>query len=373
MRLENPYSELIWNTIKRIMKNESSDVIFNASDGFYSITPLSIRWKNFFLNNLSWGYEGKGQKMMIRLSDKIKNLSDMIQPAIMDIKRYINEISSLNFSIYLTDWNENRREKESELQKQAKSDDSYAIILQDNNRIEEFTTTIAAKLFLMNKGYLVGGFEIPSQYSSYGLADVVGIKGDFVNKLKLNGIIPFGGDESDLLIWKDLKNKPNISNEQTETIVCEVKSSKDRSKAYRQLYERSKEHGYLKSHCFNKGFACFAALASTEDELKNMTMSAGKYEAGSIIFIKDSEPVFNDDTIYKNPSSYRKNASLSLLDNSQKQLIELANKKIARLMISNLDVSKVFDGINKMKINEIFKEIGNVKVEDVISKMINSS
>lgn len=366
MKLENPRSELIWNSIKRIMKNESKNILFTISDGFYSITPLSIRWKNFFLNNLSWAYSGKEQKMMIRLSDKISKITDMINPAVMDIKEYVNVLSSLNFSIHLTDWDENRKE----LQRQAKNDDNYAIIMQDNNRVEEFVTTIAVKLFLMNKGYLVGEFEIP--FNDYGAGDVIGIKGDFVNKLKSNGIIPFGGDESDFLIWKELISEPNKSNEQTETIVCEIKSSSAWSAAYRQLYERcndSKKPGYLKSHCFNKGFACFAALTPTEDELKSLS-SAGKYEAGSIIFVKNNEPVFNEDTICMNPSGYRKNASLSLRDDSQKQLIETANKKIARLMISNIDVAKVFEGINTMRINDIFREIGNVSVEDVINKMV---
>ena len=365
MKLENHHSEIIWNSIKEIMKNEDNNILFTKFDGFYSITPLSIRWKNFFLNNLFWGYTGKGQKDMIMLSDEIRKITDMINFNVMDIEEYVKLLTELNFSIHLTDWNENRKE----LQEQHKND-YYAIITQ-KDKIEEFITTITAKLFFMKKGYLVGEFEIPvPEYDiGYGIPDVVGIKGDFVNKLKSKGIISLGGDESDILIWQELKNQPNDLNESIEIIICEVKSSQDWNKAYKQLYKRGNSSGYLKSHCFNKGYACFSADSQEEAERKKVGLNGLKYEAGSLIFIANKEPVFNEDPICQNPGSYRRDTALSVNDNCQKELIELANKRIARIMISNVGIIKLLEDINKLKINDLFREIDKMRVEDVINRI----
>lgn len=368
MKLENSNSEIIWNSIKEIMKNmknESNSILFTKSDGFYSIIPLSIRWKNFFLNNLFWGYTGKGQKGMIVLSNEIDKVINMLNPNIINVEEYIRVLTELSLSIHLTDWDDNRKT----LQEQHKND-NYAIITQKDDKVEEFITTITTKLFFIKEGYLTGNFEIP--YPDYGEGDVIGIKGDFVNKLKSKGIIPFGGDESDILIWQKLKNQPNNLDEQTETIVCEVKSSNAYGTAYQQLYERgndSQKSGYLKSHCFNKGYACFAVPSEEEAKRRKSSNQGLKYEAGSLIFVNNKEPIFNEDPICLNPSSYRKNKALSIQENCQKELIKFANKKIARLMISNMDIMDVLKDINNMKINNIFKKTENICIGDIIHKI----
>ena len=364
MKLENPNSKLIWDRIREIMKKELDSISFTESSGVYSITPLHIRWKNLFLNNLYWGYTGKGQKGMIVLSDEIIKIVNMINPDVMNIEEYVKVLTKSNFSIHLTNWDNNRQE----LQDKFKNNDNNYVIITQKDRVEEFITTIVAKLFFMKKGYLVGEFEIPvpKYYVGYGIPDIVGIKGDFVNKLKSKGIIPSGGDESDILIWQELKNQPSDLNEPTETIICEVKSSQDWNKAYQQLYDRGNSSGYLKSHCFNKGYACFSADSQNEAERKKISISGSKYEAGSLIFIANKEPVFNEDPICQNPGSCRRAAAVSVNDNCQKELIKLANKKMARIMISNIVAINILKNTDKMRVNDIFREINRIRVEDVV-------
>lgn len=362
MKLENPHSGIMWNSIKEIMRFEKEeDISFNGKcDGFYSITPLSIRWKNFFLNNLFWAYAKENQKHMICLSNKISEIREMVSNLNhIDIEEYLNKIKKLNnFSIYFTDFSENKRKLQEQLD--GKKEDYLIVTQSRKNQVEEYITTIATKLFFIKKGYLVGEFEIPA----HGSPDVVGIKGAFVNDLKNKGIIPTGGDESDLLIWQFLNRNSDQSEaqEETETIVCEIKSSGAWPQAYKQL---SQEHkGYLKSHCFNKGYACFATTSNDAD--KQSYYGRLKYEAGCLIFVSDKEPVFKEDPICGNPSSSRKNESLSVWESKQKELVEYADKKITRTMISNIKAAELLKNMNDKKINEFYKKIDELTVKDVL-------
>ena len=357
---EHIRSKIIWNAIREIMKYRSENISFSEVHGGYSITPINIRWKNFFLNNIFWGYKGPSQKKMILTSKKISEITERFKFETMNLEKYINDLKNINFSIYLTDSEKSQKDLQNQL---VDRNENYVIITQKDDKSEEHITTIVAKLYFIKRGYLVGEFGIPSKYDmGYGIPDVVGIKGDFVNKLKSRGIIPKGGDESDFLIWSELKKEPIHTNEKTETIVCEVKSSGAWNSAFKQLYERNGGSGYLKSHCFNKAYACFGTLYG-----KDMPKPSAKYEAGSLIFTSGSKPiVFLEDTISSNPSSSRKADSVLVQEMSQNELIKLANKTIARRMIANLSAKKVIPDIDNLTINQICKQIENIHVENVL-------
>ena len=62
MQVENECSKIIWDALREIMKDEGENISFLEIPEGYLFTPTSIRWKNFFLNNLFWGYSGRTQE-----------------------------------------------------------------------------------------------------------------------------------------------------------------------------------------------------------------------------------------------------------------------------------------------------------------------
>ena len=360
------------------MKDEGENISFLEIPEGYLFTPTSIRWKNFFLNNLFWGYSGRTQEeiKMIVLSDGVEQITKKFQFETMNITKYVHELTNIDFSIYLTDSQKSQKILKKQLEKESKD---FAIITQGRGEIEEYLATIDAKLHFIKRGYLVGHFEIPvpfPQYDTgYGDPDIVGIKGGFVNELKKDGIVPNGGDESDLLIWTELKEEPVHTNENIETIVCEVKSSGGWNRAFEQLYFRdgdTHKPGYLKSHCFNEGYACFGAKVFADKK-----QPPAKYDAGSLIFTIGPKPiVFHKDPVSNilsgkrmeesSPSSKRKEASVLVNEKCQSDLIELANKKITRRMMSELAIQKLIPDIINLNINQVINRIGNIRVENVL-------
>jgi len=320
------------------------------------ITPVHIRWKNFFLYNLFWPHKGeRTQQHLITLSDKLIEIANRIDIETMNIQHYIDDLAYIDFSVYLTDSEKNRKVLQNQLGKK-----NYAIVTQKvDGRVEEFITTIAAKLYFMKKGYLVGDFAIPPEFGiGYGIPDIVGIKGGFVNNLKENGLLINGGDISDLLIWQQLKEKPIKANEPLEIIDCEVKSSKDWNQGFKQLYDN---HGYLKSACFNTAYVCFGTLRNVDWQKPDSIN-----EAGSLILTDNVNPlVFHEDPIVSNPSSSRRNNSVQANAIRQSELIDLANKLIARLMISSLTAKKILPNMGDITINQVIKQIQDIRVENV--------
>ena len=328
----------------------------------------SIRWKNFFLQNLFWGHSGKSQRGMISFSSKIKQITSKSNWLTLDVEEYFRDLTNITFSIYLTDSEKDKTALEKKLKEEG---EEYVIITQSRKDvIEEYITTVVAKLYFVKKeGYLVVSSEIPDEFGiSYGSGDVIGIKGGFVNKLKAEGIIPNGGCEEDFLIWTKLDKEPINVNEKEETIVCEIKTSNQWSTAYKQLYERSKGgKGYLKSHCFDKGYVCFAEPFAgplrSEIDRKQKPLES-KFMAGSLIFTIDPDyVVFKEDP--------GRSESTLVNDKKREELIRRANKYVARLMISGINAKKIIPNIERLNINQISKEIGNIdtveKVFDLIS------
>lgn len=364
---DNKCSQIIWNAIKKTMKNQVGCEFSQVQEACV-IRPTSTRWKNFFLDNSFWAHQGKSQKSMILCSEKVEKLGDELGfKETLDVEEYLKELSNIEFSVYLTDFEESSIALKNRLNSENKD---YIIITQKNGIIEEYVAQIVAKLYFIEKGYLVGAFEIPvEKYEiGYGFPDIVGIKGNFVNKLKERGIISNGGSESDILIWSSLKENPVIVNDETEVIVCEVKSSAQWNSAFEQLYEKDGKPRYLKSHCFDKAYACFGVV-SRDNELdisRNQRPSA-KYEAGRIVFSDGAEPIiFEEDTICSNPSSSRKANSVLVQKETQLKLIDLANKFIARQMISSLKLGSIIPNIADLNVNQIAKKLDKIRVENIL-------
>ena len=220
---------------------------------------------------------------------------------------------------------------------------------------------------------MIGEFNIPD----YGITDVIGIKGDFVDQLKSRGIIPKGGDESDLIIWQELRSKPiedALLDKTTETIVCEIKGSSHWQDAFLQLFFRKRntqKPGYLKNKCFNKGYACFGSLdPNIEDKRKYKWENGNKkwYKAGSLILNNHRVQAFQEDDIDSSERE-RQAPSVLLQEPEQKKLIQSANKEITRKIISNIEIIKLCENINTMKVNEVFAKIKNMTFEEVLSKI----
>ncbi len=356
-------SKIIWSTMREIMKDENKNISFSEVPEGYVVTPRHIRWKNFFMSNLFWPHSGeKTQKHMIALSEKINEIAKKLDFLNTDVENYIDELSNIDFSLYLTDSEKNRKTLNDQLTKENKN---YAIITQQTEaRIEEHATTIVAKLYFLKKGYLVGDFMIPSQFDiGYGIPDIVAIKGDFVNKLKACGIIPNGGDDSDLLIWETILENSIDANEPMETIVCEVKSSASWNQGFKQLYE---DNGYLKSKCFNKAYVCFGMHSETGEKIPRAI-----HEAGALIFTDNTQPiVFREDPIFSNPSSSRRAPSVQVNKNRQVELIDRANYQCARIMAGGLLANKIIPNIGNLTIYQIFKQIKDIRVENVLEQIM---
>jgi hypothetical protein len=358
MEQENARSKIIWKSMQDIMKVEGENIMFSEVPEGYKITPIHIRWKNFFIYNSYWPhiYPGGTQTNMITFSDKMKEIANSINTETMDIQNYVDVLTHTVFSIYLTDSEKNRKALQKRL-----INENYIIITQNvDGRIEEFITTIAAKLFFMKNGFLVGDFAIPSEYEiSYGIPDIVGMKGGFVNYLKGKDFSINGLDVSDLLIWSYLIKISTRVNESLEIIDCEVKSSKDWNQGFKQLYDN---HGYLKSGCFDKAYVCFGTQRKVEWHKPD-----SQHEAGSLIFTDSPEPiVFQEDTILCNPSSIRRKNSVKAKQNRKSEMMDLANQRVARLIMGDLSMPKIILNIGDCKVNQFFKKIKDTRVENVI-------
>ena len=122
------------------MKDEGENISFLEIPEGYLFTPTSIRWKNFFLNNLFWGYSGRTQEeiKMIVLSDRVKQITKKFQFETIDIAKYVHELTNIDFSIYLTDSQKSQKILKKQLEKESKD---FAIITQGRGEIEEYLAT----------------------------------------------------------------------------------------------------------------------------------------------------------------------------------------------------------------------------------------
>ncbi len=361
-------SFVIWNALKEIFRNRPG--ITFGGDGkseYYSFIPESLRWKNYFLSNMFWPYTGKSQKGMISFGGNLKELSDSSDYLHMNIDKWVDLIKGADFKIYLAD--ETIRDKE--VKERLCSENN--IVITQRDCVEEFLSTIIGKIYFSEvEGYFVGDFAIPPilREDYFGIPDIVGLKGSFVNDLKSNGITGNGGLLEDLPIWRHLRSYARGVSEVDEAIVSEVKSSNHWLDAYQQLYYRGNDThkpGYLNSHCFNKGYACYGSLYPRDEK------APARIEAGALIFCGNPPYRFAEDSIVSgNASSSRRQKSMQVDKDRRKALMADASCRSARWLLAGADIeiARVFPGIEKMKLNAALSEIEKASVESIIKKII---
>ena len=299
---------------------------------------------------------------MISFGGSLKELSDSLDYQRMNIDEWVDQINGTNYTIYLAD----STIRDPAIKKRLYGENS--IVISQRGYVEEFLSTIIGKVYFSEvMGYFVGDFPIPPIHGEdcYGIPDIIGLKGSFVNKLKAAGMIGDGGLLEDLPLWRYLRGNGLIVEELDEAIACEVKSSEQSTRAFDQLYYRKNDThkpGYLKSRCFDKGYACYGNLNLADEG------SSAKTKAGSLTFNGNPPYRFIEDPLAsENVSNTRK--KLQVRKENRDALIAEASRRSAHLLMVSTEIGTVFPGIEKMKLNAALKRINQAKVEDIIDKI----
>lgn len=256
------------------------------------------------------------------------------------------------------------RDKRKDLIEQGVKERNLALINQ-KQKVSEQIAEILFKYYLRAKGYFVTNTYIPKEVSgpNYGHPDIVAWRSettDYISEKLLNG------DNASLHELGQLKlHKKSISNNSiadlNETVVIEVKNSDTGlRKARNQLYERGNNDGYLRSKCFDYGYAA----APLQDSSRK---SAGMITFDKEGFSFEQDPVkyneFGSEVDYKVRSEEdRKQALISELDNMALKLL-LANLRFDQ-------IAELANSADKSPSN-VIKEINNSSKEEIVSKIMN--